>query len=140
MELSRDVILDLMPLYLAGEASPATRLLVDEFLSKDPELARMVTEQRGPMFEAVGKSELRDQDLSALHRTRQRLSQQRWLFGLGWFFLALASSFEFTNRGSRIIEFHFLARDHPLLGGACLVLGVACWAAYARLRQRLTVR
>jgi hypothetical protein len=135
MELSRDVILDLMPLYLAGEASPGTRLLIDECLSKDPEFARWVKERRAQTFDGVGKSEARDLDLSTLHRTRRRLSQQRWLFGLGWFFLALASSFEFTNRGSRIIEFHFLARDHPLLGGGCLVLVVACWTAYSMLRR-----
>jgi anti-sigma factor RsiW len=42
MEVNRDVILDLLPLYLEGEGSPSTRALVEHFLQSDPELARMV--------------------------------------------------------------------------------------------------
>ena len=39
MEVTREVILDLLPLYVADEASSDTRALVDEFLETDPELA-----------------------------------------------------------------------------------------------------
>ena len=42
MEISRNVILDLLPLYIADEASPETRALVDEYLEGDPELANIV--------------------------------------------------------------------------------------------------
>jgi anti-sigma factor RsiW len=41
MKITRDVILDLLPLYLADEASAATRALVEEYLETDPELADM---------------------------------------------------------------------------------------------------
>ena len=39
MEISRNVILDLLPLYIADEASPETRQLVEQYLEGDPELA-----------------------------------------------------------------------------------------------------
>ena len=39
MEISRNVILDLLPLYIADEASPETRALVEQYLENDPELA-----------------------------------------------------------------------------------------------------
>jgi hypothetical protein len=39
MEITRNVILDLLPLYLAGEASAETNALVKKFLENDPELA-----------------------------------------------------------------------------------------------------
>ena len=39
MEIERNVILDLLPLYLAGEASPDTQALVEQYLASDPELA-----------------------------------------------------------------------------------------------------
>jgi hypothetical protein len=39
MNITRNVILDLMPLYLADEVSADTKALVDEFLESDPELA-----------------------------------------------------------------------------------------------------
>jgi hypothetical protein len=41
MEISRNVILDLLPLYIADEASPETRALVDMYLESDPELANI---------------------------------------------------------------------------------------------------
>ena len=41
MEVTRDVILDLLPLYLADEVSADTRALVEEHLKADAELARI---------------------------------------------------------------------------------------------------
>jgi anti-sigma factor RsiW len=40
-EVTRDVVLDLLPLYLAGEVSADTRTLVETYLESDPELAEM---------------------------------------------------------------------------------------------------
>ena len=39
MNVTREIILDLLPVYLSGEASPATRSLVEEYMKRDPELA-----------------------------------------------------------------------------------------------------
>lgn len=39
MEITRNVILDLLPLYLADEASEDTKTLVAEYLKTDPDLA-----------------------------------------------------------------------------------------------------
>jgi hypothetical protein len=41
MEITRDVILDLLPLYLADEASADTRTLIEQYLETDPELAKI---------------------------------------------------------------------------------------------------
>jgi hypothetical protein len=41
MEITRDVILDLLPLYLADEVSADTRTLVEAYLEADPELAKI---------------------------------------------------------------------------------------------------
>jgi anti-sigma factor RsiW len=41
MKITRGVILDLLPLYVAGEGSPDTRALVEQYLETDPELAEM---------------------------------------------------------------------------------------------------
>ena len=38
MKITRNVILDLLPLYAANEASADTTALVDEYLESDPEL------------------------------------------------------------------------------------------------------
>lgn len=44
MAVSRDVIMDLLPLYLSNEASSDSSSLVKEHLENDPELARMATQ------------------------------------------------------------------------------------------------
>ena len=41
MKITRDVILDLLPLYIANELSEDTRSLVDEYLETDPEIAKI---------------------------------------------------------------------------------------------------
>lgn len=46
MELHRDVIVDLLPVYFAGEASDETRRLVESRVAGDPELARLVEKGR----------------------------------------------------------------------------------------------
>ena len=41
MEITRNVILDLLPLYSANEVSADTRALVEKYLETDPELANI---------------------------------------------------------------------------------------------------
>jgi hypothetical protein len=47
MDVTRNVIMDLLPLYLAEEASADTRALVQKHLENDPELARAAREMMG---------------------------------------------------------------------------------------------
>jgi hypothetical protein len=42
--VTRDVIADLWPLFVSGEASPDTRALIGAFQREDPEFARMLQE------------------------------------------------------------------------------------------------
>ena len=41
MEISRNVILDLLPLYVANEVSEDTRSLFEHYLETDPELSNV---------------------------------------------------------------------------------------------------
>ncbi len=41
MEITRNVILDLLPLYLANEVSAETRALIEEYIETDSELANI---------------------------------------------------------------------------------------------------
>ena len=42
MEITREVVLDLLPLYIAGEVSNDSKKIVERFLEKDPSLTSMV--------------------------------------------------------------------------------------------------
>jgi hypothetical protein len=72
--VTRDVISDIWPLYNSGEASPATRSLVEEFLREDPEFAKTLREiqQRIPSAEAPKLTP--DHELKTLARVRKRLA------------------------------------------------------------------
>ena len=48
MEITRNIILDLLPLYVAGEVSGDTRALVEEYLKTDEDLAK-VAKQLAPL-------------------------------------------------------------------------------------------
>jgi hypothetical protein len=138
MNVTREVILDLLPAYLAGEASPATRTLVEEYLKQDAELAQRIRVQGADNFaEAVPSALPPDWELRSLRRTRSLLGWQRWLFGFGIFFSAMSLSNEFSFESGHFKEFHFLLRDYPAEFGACVVLGLACWIAYFSIRRHL---
>jgi hypothetical protein len=51
MAVTRNVILDLLPLYLSDEASQDTRVLVEEHLEADQELARLATQWKNRLPE-----------------------------------------------------------------------------------------
>ena len=46
MEITRNVILDLLPMYLANEVNPETRILIEKYLETDPELAQQARKQK----------------------------------------------------------------------------------------------
>jgi anti-sigma factor RsiW len=134
MSIPKEVILDLLPLYLAGEASPATRAWLEEYLAHDPELADRVRHQWTGSFDQALPPLPPELELRALRRTRRVVALQRWLFGFGIAFSAVALSFQisfppFTCR--------LLLLDYPAQLGPCLAAGAACWTAYFLLRRRL---
>jgi hypothetical protein len=141
MNVTREVILDLLPVYMAGEASPATKALIEEYLQQDSDLAQRIRLQwTDSLAKAVTSALLPDLELRSLRRTRSLIGWQRWLFGFGIFFTALLLSNEFSFANGRLNEFHFLLRDYPAEFGVCLTLGMACWIAYFSIRRRLRTR
>ena len=134
-DLPREVLLDLLPIYASGEASAATRVLVEAHLAKDADLARRLHEARAlPRLAPVLPPEL---ELRALRRTRGALALQRWLFGLAITFTALTFATEIAFNDHRITKLRLLIFDYPREFGACLVLGLGFWIAYLALRGRL---
>ena len=140
MTLPRDVILDLLPLYLADEVSPATRALIEEYLKQDPELALRVREQRGGLVRPETTGPPPEVELRSLRRTRRMLTWQRWLFGLGMSATLLSLSTEVRFHKGRLVEAHLLMRDLPIPIGLLLAFGLACLIGYFVIRRRLETR
>lgn len=88
MNVTREVISDLWPLYESGEASAATRALVEEFLAADPAFER---ELRAPSLEPVTVPALPDDhEIRTLDLLRRQLRGHPWLFHASMFATALA--------------------------------------------------
>lgn len=137
MNVTRDTIIDLLPLYLSGEASPATQKLVREFLAQDAALAAYArAEQEALATAAPTVRAAPDLEATAFARVRRRLATQRWAFGLAWLFTALSMTTHVTLVNGHITEAHVLLSDAPVMFGIVLALAVACWLTYFNLRSR----
>ena len=134
MSIPKEVILDLLSVYLAGEASPTTRAWLEERLAQDPELAERVRRQRTESFDQALPPLPPELELRALRRTRRIMTLLRWLFGFGMAFSAVALALELSFRP---LKLRLLLLDYPVQLGLCLAAGAACWTAYFVLRRRL---
>jgi len=85
LNITRDVVADLWPIYEAGEASADTRALVDEFLAGDPAFAQ--TLRTAPALGSATVAVPVETKLAALKRTSDLVRGNSWLRGLRLFAL-----------------------------------------------------
>lgn len=139
MHVTRDVILDLLPLYAAGEVSADTRTLVDAFLASDPELAGRL--------KANGLSMLADEDRAALgpapafearvlRRVRGWMAWQRRLYAWAMTLtgLALAGVF-YVDNGTWHLR--WLPLNYPGVFGALASMAASLWISYWWVARRV---
>ena len=134
MNVTREIVKDLLPLYVAGEASAESRAAVEEWLRTDPELARLALTLRddgSPPAAQVPPAS----GLAALAETKALLRRRAWLLAMALLFTGLPLSFEF-DRGT--LRF-FMLRDAPLWSAACLTAAAGLWAALIAVARRLRV-
>jgi hypothetical protein len=79
MKITRDVVVDLWPLYESKEASADTRSVVEEFLAGDPEFARILREDAsGKLLAAAPVAREPDHEMKAFAAARRRLARKDW--------------------------------------------------------------
>jgi anti-sigma factor RsiW len=145
MKITRDVINDLMPVYLSGEGSADTRALVEEYFEQDPAFARE-TQRAAEALHALPALEPGPLDSriekGALQRAKRLLQIQKTLLALASTFslnaLSLCFSFEVGNGRTRI---HWLTLPGQLkVVLAILLLAVVTWCFYFFARHRVRTR
>ena len=134
MNVTKDVVLDLLPVYLAGEASADTRGLVEEFLRQDPDLAERIRQQ---WTKGLGSSPPPalppDLELRALKRAHGQIWLQILLFGVMVAALGTMMVLKFTFGPGGLQEVH----TRSLAPWLFLVIGVGCGLGFLRLRLGL---
>jgi len=130
MNVTKNVICDLFPLYVANECSVDSRDLVDEYLRKNPgladELRRIVNTPVPTLATPAGAPD----EVRSLCEARRRVRNQSLLMGLAIFFSLVP--FSFLATGERTYWLLFEYPRTALIYGA---IGIGCWVAYA-IRRR----
>jgi hypothetical protein len=120
--VTRDVILDLWPLYVSGEASQDTRGLVEAFLREDPEFARELRQDStGPLPGHDLPSLTPDHELRTLAQIKRRLTGPRWL-------LLLAMVFTMQAFGRIVSDTSFDVSPRKFIATA--VVAACFWVAF----------
>lgn len=140
MYVTQDVILDLLPLYLAGEASPATRVLVEAYLKEHPDIGERVRHASGdPLAALPPPSAPPDLEMQSLRRTMRLLTRQRWLFAVA-IWLTCAPFMTVITFPQGHMHLRFLINDYPVQLGICAQFAVWCWLYYFYIRYRVRTK
>lgn len=134
MNITRDVITDLLPAYEAGEASADTRALVDTYLAENPGFAALVAEGRRAegRLRSTAAPPAAGVERESLQRTRKLLTERTWTVALAVLFTGMPFAFAFDSHGITFV----MLRDQP--GSAVFLLGAAfMWVRYVRLQRTL---
>jgi hypothetical protein len=134
MNITRDVIIDLLPAYQSGEASADTRALIDEMAARDPDIARLVASARNERTDVMPQNIPLPPNLERdiVNRTRAVLRRRSWTLALAIVLTVLPMTFTFGGGGITFL----LMRDEP--GSRLLWLGAAWfWFDYVRQTWRL---
>jgi len=127
--ITENIIRDLQVMVEAGEASDDTRVLVAEYLARNPDRAMKERSALPP----VALLDVEAGERRALLRTRRLLGLRTWSMALALFFTALPLSFAGGNGGFRWL---FLSGSPGLAAGS-LVIGMLLWIAHIQVARRL---
>jgi ferric-dicitrate binding protein FerR (iron transport regulator) len=132
MTITRDIVQDLLAVYLAGDASPDTRSLVEDWLNKDRDLARQVEAARRELPSVALPD--RSVEMRALTSTKRRLRRKGILLGMAIWVTALPLTVRFNSEGFQGL----MITDWPERA-IVLSMAVVLWALYARVSRGLRV-
>ncbi len=134
MKITRNIVIDLWPVYQSGEASQDTRDLVEAYLADEPEFTNMINAQQEQEFKLTqAPIELpKEIEMETLEKTKKILWQRSLYTGLAIFFTLFAFTFNFDTKGV-----HWIWEGMPVVSGICLAVGIFFWAKLAHTTGKL---
>jgi anti-sigma factor RsiW len=135
MRITRDIVNDLLPLYLAGEVSQDTRALVEDYLHDNPAFAaevRAAAEKNAALLGVFSGATTPDQETATLERIKQHNRHRNQFFVFAMVFLLVPFAFVF---GEGRISW-FMLRDSPKQAVMFFVISALCWVGWAVLGRR----
>jgi len=134
MNVTDDVLNDLLTLYLAGEASGDTRALIEDRARREPAFAaRLAAARAVDLREALPAGPAGDLELKALKETREAIFLRTLFFAGALFFTLLPLA---VQGGAEGVRFVFLGRQ-PGLVWAFFSIGAASWIAWWLMHRQV---
>jgi hypothetical protein len=134
MIAERGVIIDLLPAYFSGEATAATRALVEEYFRQDPEFERMARGANGPLESLKGLSTAPDREKEKLALERARLVVETRSSFLWLAITYTAMLFLFRIHDHKIIW--LMWSNSPVLGMVFSSVAVFFWVFFLYAQRR----
>jgi predicted anti-sigma-YlaC factor YlaD len=135
MNVTKNVVIDLLPAYLSGEASADTRALIEEMAAREPAVARLLDAARRDEREPALRQAIvppADLERESVSRTRAALRWRGWLLALS---IACAlTPFAMAFDGGHVMFVMFY--DKPA-SQVLWLLALAFWLGYSALGRRL---
>lgn len=133
MKLEREVIIDLLPAYFSGEASAATRALVEEHFREHPEFERAARDAGGWLdrLNVPAAAPDPEKEKMALERARMVLETRSTFLWLAIFFTALLGFFRIHDH--KII---WVFWDDSMRGVIFAAMAAFLWVMYFFTRKR----
>jgi hypothetical protein len=134
MKLERDVIVDLLPAYFSGEASNATRVLVEDCFREDPAFEKLARTTGGPLesLRVPAAAPDPEKEKMALEQARTVAETRSSFLWLAIFFSFMPFIFHVQN--NKIIW--VLWEDSGMRGIIFSVMAVFLWLLYFSMRGR----
>jgi anti-sigma factor RsiW len=130
MKITRDVVQDLLTVYLSGEATADTRALVEEWLKTDADLAIQVDEARRADLPPVS-APAPSVEQRALARTKRGLRLRAITLGVAIYVSTLPLTVTFNRHG-----FQGLMIQDWWERILLLAIAAGLWVAYFRMTRR----
>jgi hypothetical protein len=134
MIVERGVIIDLLPAYFSGEATAATRALVEEYFRQDPEFEKMARAANGPLESLKRPSTAPDPEKEklALERARMVVETRRSFLWLAVTYTLML--FLFRIHDHKIIW--LMWSSSPVLGMVFSSVAVFFWLFFFYAKRR----
>ncbi len=132
MNVTRDVVIDLLPLYYSEECSRDTKMLVEEYLKTDPDFEKLSKRFAQSLLSKSIPQRLNEEDeMKSLSKTRRQLRLRSYIIALAIFFSVVPFSFLYTQG-----RFYMFLSEAPLSALMYGIIGAGFWAWYFMLRRK----
>jgi len=135
MNVTREVVTDLLPIYFSHEASADTKVLVEDYFRQDPDFERIARSAAKPLETLRAAAPIAassEKEKRHLESILWGLRRRTWLFGVSLFLTLVPLSFDFTH--GHIVS--LMVRDAWRAAFDWSLAAVLWFLYFARLRWR----